>query len=40
MARESVKMALSGLGIDECVEVPVADTVSATDDLSAVEMLT
>ena len=40
MAFDSVKIALSGRGIDECVEVPVAETVSATDDLSAVEMLT
>jgi hypothetical protein len=34
-----VKIALSGLGIEECVDVPRAVTRTATDDLSAVEML-
>src|SRR5213076_1112790 len=40
IARDSAKIALSGSGIDECVDVPVAVTVALTDDLSAVEMLT
>ena len=38
--RDNAKMALSGRGIDECVDVPVADTMTPTDDLSAVAMLT
>ena len=33
----SVKIGLSGRGIDECVDVPFAVTSTAIDDLSAVE---
>ena len=33
-------MALSGRGIEECVDVPRAVRMSPIDDLSAVEMLT
>ena len=39
-ARDSAKIALSGRGIDECVEVPRAVTLSGSDNLSAVETLT
>src|SRR5436190_342697 len=39
-ARESAKIALSGRGIELCVDVPRAPTVNGIDDLSAVEMLT
>ena len=40
MAFDSVKMALSGRGMEECVDVPLAVSSSETPDLSAVEMLT
>ncbi len=36
----SAKIALSGRGIDEWVEVPVAVTIADSETLSAVEMLT
>ena len=40
MAFDSVKIALSGRGMEECVDVPFAVSRSETPDLSAVEMLT
>ncbi len=36
----SAKIALSGRGIDECVDVPRPSTMTGSEDLSAVEMLT